>query len=126
MVLTERGLDAAVYALAVRAPVPVTLDSDGDGNGRLPEAVEVAAYFVVAEALANVAKYARASEANVALRRVDGRVTVDVTDDGIGGADAANGSGLRGIADRVAALEGTLSIESPQGGGTRLHVEIPC
>ncbi|MGH2968698.1 MAG: sensor histidine kinase [Solirubrobacteraceae bacterium] len=123
-VLTERGLDAALYALASRAPVPVTLDSNGDG--RLPEPVEIAAYFVVAEALANVAKYARATEANVAVRRIDGCVTVDVTDDGIGGADAAHGSGLRGLADRVAALDGTLSVESQAGRGTHLHVEIPC
>ena len=123
-VLSERGLDAALYALAARAPVPVTLDSDGDG--RLPEPVEIAAYFVVSEALANVAKYAGATEANVALRRANGSVTVDVTDDGVGGADAARGSGLRGLADRVAALDGTLSVESPPGRGAHLHVEIPC
>ena len=102
----------------------MTLDTDGDE--RLPEPVEVAAYFVVSEALANVAKYARATEAKVAVHRTDGRVTVDVTDDGIGGADAAHGSGLRGIADRVAALDGILTVESPHGRGTRLHVEIPC
>jgi signal transduction histidine kinase len=127
-VLTEKGLDAALYALAYRAPVPVILDSDADrnGHGRLPEPVEIAAYFVVSEALANVAKYARATEANVAVHRDGGLVTVDVTDDGIGGADAARGSGLRGLADRVAALEGTLSVESPPGRGTHLHVEIPC
>ena len=123
-VLTEKGLDAALYALASRAPVPVTLDSNG--NGRLPEPVEVAAYFVVAEALANVAKYAQATEANVAVRRVDGHVTVDVTDDGIGGADAARGSGLRGLADRLAALDGTLAVESPPGRGTHLHAKIPA
>jgi signal transduction histidine kinase len=88
--------------------------------------VEIATYFVVSEALANVAKYAQATEATVALRRAHRRVIVEVTDDGIGGADAAHGSGLRGLADRVAALDGTLSLESPAGGGTRLHVEIPC
>jgi signal transduction histidine kinase len=88
--------------------------------------VEIAAYFVVAEALTNVAKYAQATEATVAVRRVNGRVTVDVTDDGIGGADAAAGSGLRGLTDRVAALDGTLSVDSPAGAGTRLHVEIPA
>ena len=77
--------------------------------------MESAAYFVVSEALANVAKYAQATEAAVAVRRTDGRVTVDVTDDGIGGADVARGSGLRGLADRVAALDGTLSLESPVG-----------
>jgi signal transduction histidine kinase len=81
---------------------------------------------VVSEALANVAKYAHATEAAVAVRRTDGRVTVDVTDDGIGGADVTRGSGLRGLADRVAALDGTLSLESPAGGGTHLHAEIPC
>jgi signal transduction histidine kinase len=81
---------------------------------------------VVSEALANVAKYAQATEAAVAVRRADGRVIVDVTDDGVGGADLARGSGLRGLADRVAALDGTLSLESPVGGGTRLHAEIPC
>ena len=122
-VLTEKGLDAALYALASRAPVPVTLESDADG--RLPEPVEIAAYFVVSEALQNVAKYSRATEANVAVHRANGVVTVDVSDDGVGGADAARGSGLRGLADRVAALDGTLSVESPPGAGTRLHVEIP-
>jgi signal transduction histidine kinase len=124
-VLTEKGLDAALYALASRAPLPVTLDGGIDGR-RLPEHVEVAAYFVVAEALTNVAKYARATGANVAVRRDDGHVTVDVTDDGIGGANAAAGSGLRGLADRISALDGTLWVHSPSGQGTRVHVEIPC
>jgi signal transduction histidine kinase len=100
----------------------VTLEVDAE---RLPLPVETAAYFVVSEALANVAKYARASEARVAVRRVDGRVTVEVADDGVGGADAAGGSGLRGLADRVAALDGTLSLDSPPGDGTRLRAEIP-
>ena len=125
-VLSEKGLDAALYALTSRAPVPVTLDSDGNGNGRLPEPVEVAAYFVVSEAITNVAKYADATEANIAVRHAGGRVIVDVTDDGVGGADATRGSGLRGLADRVAALDGTLTVESPPGRGTHLHVEIPC
>jgi signal transduction histidine kinase len=92
---------------------------------RLPPPVETAAYFVVSEALANVAKYARASQASVAVRRVNGRVTVEVADDGVGGADSASGSGLRGLADRVAALDGTLSLDSPAGHGTRLRAEIP-
>jgi signal transduction histidine kinase len=122
-VLSEKGLDAALYALASRAPVPVTIDSNGDE--RLPEPVEIAAYFVVSEALTNVAKYAQATEATVAVRRSNGSLTVDVTDDGIGGANAAAGSGLRGLADRVAALDGTLTVESPPGRGTRLHVELP-
>jgi signal transduction histidine kinase len=123
-VLTERGLEPALHALASRAPVPVTLETDG--KQRLPAQVEIAAYFVVSEALANVAKYAQATAATVAVRRTNGCVTVDVTDDGIGGADAAEGSGLRGLGDRVGALDGTLSLESPPGRGTRLHVEIPC
>ena len=123
-VLTERGLETALSALASRAPVPVTIEADG--GQRLPGAVEIAAYFVVSEALANVAKYSQATEASVAVRRENGRVTVDVADDGVGGADPARGSGLRGLADRVAALDGTLSVESPAGRGTRLHVEIPC
>ena len=103
--------------------MPVTLETDGEQ--RLPAPVEVAAYFVIAEALANVAKYAQATGATVAVRRANGCVTVEVTDDGIGGADAAQGSGLRGLGDRVAALDGTLSLDSPPGNGTRLHVEIP-
>ena len=123
-VLTERGLGPALSALATRAPVPVTIDADG--GERLPGPVEIAAYFVVSEALANVAKYAQATEATVAIRRADGSVTVEVTDDGVGGADAGEGSGLRGLADRVAALDGTLFVESPAGRGTRLRVEIPC
>ena len=122
--LTERGLAPALNALAARAPVPVTLDTDD--RQRLPAPVEVAAYFVVAEALANVAKYAQATQASVTVRRDNGAVSVDISDDGIGGADAALGSGLRGLGDRVAALDGTLSLESPPGRGTRLHVKIPC
>jgi signal transduction histidine kinase len=123
-VLSEHGLEAALQALAARAPVPVTLETDG--TGRLPRAVEIAAYFVVSEGLANVAKYSQATAATVAVRRAAGRVTIEVSDDGIGGADAARGSGLRGLADRVAALDGTLCVESPLGQGTRLQVEIPC
>ena len=122
-VLTERGLDAALSALAARAPMPVTLD--GAGDERLPEPVEAAAYFVVAEALTNVARYAQATEATVAVRHDNGSLTVDVTDDGVGGADAGRGSGLRGLVDRVAALDGTLAVASPPGHGTHLHVEIP-
>jgi signal transduction histidine kinase len=101
----------------------VTLDVEV--GGRLPGPHETAAYFVVSEALANVAKYAHASQATVAVRRVDGRVSVDVADDGVGGADASGGSGLRGLADRVAALDGTLALDSPPGQGTRLRVDIP-
>ena len=122
-VLTDHGLKPALHALVSRVPVPVTVEVDL--NGRLPAPVETAAYFVASEALTNVAKYANASQATVAVRQVDGRVTVDVADDGLGGADAAHGSGLRGLADRVAVLDGTLSLESPGGGGTRLRAKIP-
>ena len=86
---------------------------------RLPPPVEIAAYFVVAEALANVGKYAQASEATISVRRDNGRVTVEVADDGVGGADVGRGTGLRGLTDRVAVLEGTLAVDSPRGGGTR-------
>ena len=88
--------------------------------------MEIAAYFIVSEALTNVAKYAHATEATVAVRRTDGHVTVEISDDGVGGADAVGGTGLRGLGDRVAALEGSLSVQSPPGGGTRLLAELPC
>jgi signal transduction histidine kinase len=122
-VLSDRGLEPALQALAARAPVPVTVEADDDE--RLPSSVETAAYFVVSEALTNVAKYAHATQASVSVRHVNGHVTVEVTDDGVGGADSAQGSGLRGLADRVAALDGTLSLDSPAGHGTRLRAEIP-
>jgi signal transduction histidine kinase len=121
-VLTERGLRPALEALAAKVPLPVTVHADGD---RLPAPVATAAYFAVSEGLANVAKYAQATEATVAVRTAGGRVTVDVSDDGIGGADPARGSGLLGLADRVGALDGTLELHSPPGGGTRLHIELP-
>ena len=122
--LSERGLGPALHSLAARTPVPVTVDADT--GERLPAPVESAAYFVVSEALTNVAKYAEATRASVCVRRVDGRVAVEVADDGVGGADTARGSGLRGLADRVAALDGTLTLDSPPGRGTRVHAEIPC
>jgi len=122
-VLTDRGLEPALQALVARAPVPVTVEVDT--GARLPGAVESAAYFVVSEALANVAKYAHATSASVTVRRRADRITIAVTDDGIGGANAAHGSGLRGLADRVAALEGALAVDSPEGRGTRLRAEIP-
>jgi signal transduction histidine kinase len=123
-ILTDHGLVPALEALAGRSPVPVRLDAPGDS--RLPAPVESAAYFVVSEALTNVAKYARATRADVSVKRAGGHVTVEVADDGVGGADATRGSGLRGLADRVAALDGTLSLDSPPGGGTRLRARIPC
>ena len=122
-VLIDRGLEPAITALASRAPVPVTVEADEE---RLPPPVEIAAYFVVSEALTNVAKYAQASAARVSVRRADGVVRIEIADDGVGGADASRGSGLSGLADRVAALDGTIEIDSPSGGGTRVHVEIPC
>jgi signal transduction histidine kinase len=122
-VLTERGLEPALHSLVARAPVPVTVEACDD---RLPAPVESAAYFVVSEALANVAKYARASHASVTVARRNGDLTVEVADDGVGGADVARGSGLRGLEDRLAALDGTLSLDSPAGRGTRLRARIPC
>jgi signal transduction histidine kinase len=92
----------------------------------MPEAVEIAAYYVVSESLANVAKHANASSATVEVRRAGGQAVIVVTDDGIGGADTELGSGLRGLADRVEALDGVLRVWSPPGGGTRLRAEIPC
>jgi signal transduction histidine kinase len=122
-VLSDRGLQAAVEALAVRSPLPVrVVEVPGE---RLPEPVEAAAYFVIAEALTNVAKYADAKEATVAVRRQNGSALVEVRDDGVGGADPARGSGLHGLADRVAALDGSLSLDSPPGMGTILRAEIP-
>jgi signal transduction histidine kinase len=122
--LSERGLEPAVRALAARAHVPV--DVVGDAAGRLPAAVETAAYFVVSEGLTNVSKYAHAARATVRVERVDGQLLVEVSDDGVGGASAGDGSGLRGLADRVAALSGTLEVLSPPGEGTRLRAQLPC
>jgi signal transduction histidine kinase len=123
-VLTERGLGAALEALATRAPLPVTIT--GVLEERLPPAVEAAAYFVVNEALTNVAKYADATSAAVSVERADGFVVVDVSDDGVGGADSATGSGLAGLSDRVVALGGRLSVTSPPGAGTVVRAEIPA
>ena len=123
-VLTDRGLGTALETLASRAPVPVELAELPDL--RLPEAVELAAYFVVAEALTNVAKYANATHAKVEVARENGRLTVEVEDDGIGGANPENGTGLRGLADRIAVLEGRLEIDSETGRGTTVRAQIPC
>jgi signal transduction histidine kinase len=122
-VLTDRGLDAAVRGLAFRAPLPVEVS--GEAPDDLPPPVATALYYVVAEALTNVAKYAAASRATVAVRREGDDVVADVADDGVGGADAASGSGLQGLSDRVAALDGRLELESPPGGGTVVRVRIP-
>ena len=123
-VLTEHGLSAALQSLAERSRVPVTIvDVPAE---RLPEPAEAAAYFLVSEALTNAAKYAQASQVRVSVTHRSECVLVDVSDDGIGGADPSRGSGLRGLADRVHALDGELDLESPAGRGTHLHVEIPC
>ena len=122
-VLSDRGLKAALEGLAGRSPVPVALD--GTPHERLPPPVEAAAYFVVAEALTNVVKYAHATQARVCVSRSNGQAVVEVYDDGVGGADPGLGSGLRGLADRVSALDGTLELRSPEGAGTLLRAEIP-
>src|SRR5216683_2500655 len=123
-ILTEEGLPAAVEALADRSSLPVRVRADFDE--RLTGPIEAVAYFVVAESLANVTKHARASGARVELSRCDGTLRVEVTDDGIGGADASRGSGLRGLEDRVAAVRGSFHVKNLPGGGTRVLAEIPC
>jgi PAS domain S-box-containing protein len=122
-VLSERGLSAALEALAGRAPVPVGVTVPPD---RFPPAVEAAAYYVISEALANVAKYAEASAVEIRVTRQNGRAVVEVADDGVGGADPTRGSGLSGLVDRVEALDGVLKVESAPGAGTRIRAEIPC
>jgi signal transduction histidine kinase/integral membrane sensor domain MASE1 len=122
-VLTERGLGAALDSLVARAPIPVELAALPEE--RLAAPVEAAAYYVVAEAITNVAKYAHASSATVTIARANGSATVTVADDGVGGADPAAGTGLHGLAARVEALNGRLEVESPRGGGTRITAEIP-
>ena len=123
-VLSDRGLEAALDGLARRAPVPVELEETP--AERLPDRVESAAYFVVAEALTNVAKYAQATHACVNVRRQNGQVLVEVSDDGVGGADPATGSGLRGLLDRVSAVGGRLEVDSQPGQGTTVRAAIPC
>ncbi|TDD12703.1 sensor histidine kinase [Nonomuraea deserti] len=123
-VLTDRGLGAAVQDVAGRSPVPV--DVDVRLPGRLPTAVEVTAYYVVSEALANLAKHARAARGAVTGRLERGTLVVEVRDDGVGGADPARGTGLTGLADRLAVVGGRLSVSSPAGGPTLVRVEIPC
>jgi signal transduction histidine kinase len=123
-VLTDRGLPAAVADAAGRSPVPV--DVDVVLPRRLPPAVEVAAYFAACEALANIARHSRAGRASVRGWLAAGQLVLEVRDDGVGGADPAAGSGLAGLADRVAVVEGRLFLSSPAGGPTLLRVEIPC
>jgi signal transduction histidine kinase len=137
-VLTDRGLVPALKALASRATVPITVETDAaeraDGAPvgtesaafpRAPEAVEAAAYFVVAEALTNVARYADATQAVVRVARREDELCVEVEDDGKGGADPARGSGLRGLADRVGALDGSLEVDSVPGRGTTVRASLP-
>jgi signal transduction histidine kinase len=123
VLLTERGLGPALDALLARTPVAVEIAELPER--RLEAPVEAAAYYVVAEAITNVAKYAQASHATVSITRSNGRATVCVSDDGVGGADPAGGSGLRGLAARVEALNGRLDVDSPPEGGTRIKAEIP-
>ncbi len=124
VILEDRGLDAALSAVVARAPVPVTLDVQV--RERPPAAVESAAYFVVNEALTNVARHAQATRASVAIARAGDRLVVEVRDDGIGGADASLGSGLQGLRDRVSGLGGSMVVVSPEGGPTTISVELPC
>ena len=121
--LSEHGLGPALDALLTRAPVPVEIAELPDE--RLTAPVEAAAYYIVAEAITNVAKYAQASRATVSIRRTNGSATVTVSDDGVGGADPSRGSGLRGLAARVEALNGRLAVESPRRQGTRVEAQIP-
>ena len=123
-VLDERGLDAALSGLAARAPVPVKLRVDM--ARRAAPAVEGVAYFVVSEALTNIAKYARATRAEVTVTRLGEILRVVVADDGVGGADPSGGTGLKGLAQRVGSVDGTFRMTSPAGGPTVMNVELPC
>lgn len=123
-VLTDRGLGPALRSLADRSTVPVTIAFDV--TGRLPAPIEAAAYYLVAESLTNIAKYAQASAVAVRVARENGSAVVEISDDGVGGADPQHGSGLRGLIDRVEALDGSLAVSSPAGEGTRLSATLPC
>jgi signal transduction histidine kinase len=124
VILEDRGLDAALSAVVARSPVPVRLDVDV--VERPPAAVESTAYFVVTEALTNVARHAHATRAAVSIARAGDRLVVEVRDDGVGGAHIDGGTGLRGLRDRVTALGGTMHVVSPPGGPTTLLVDVPC
>jgi signal transduction histidine kinase len=116
-------LGRALEVVAKRSAVPVKLAAPEE---RFPAPVEAAIYYVVAEALTNVAKYAQASSVSVEVARSNGRAVVAIADDGVGGADLERGSGLRGLADRIAALDGRLHVDSPPSSGTRIYADIPC
>jgi signal transduction histidine kinase len=122
-ILSECGLEPALRALGDRMPMPVSCSIDLPT--RLPVTIETAAYFMVAEALTNVVRHASASAAEVAVRRDGARVVIDVRDDGIGGADPSSGSGLRGLAERITAVDGHLCVESDPRGGTLVRAQIP-
>ena len=124
VILEDRGLDAALSAVVARSPVPVALDVQL--NERPPAVVESAAYFVVNEALTNVAKHANATRAHVAIARAGDRLVVEVRDNGQGGAESGAGTGLQGLRDRVAGLGGSMYVISPVGGPTTISVELPC
>jgi signal transduction histidine kinase len=121
-VLSERGIEPALELLAARSPVPVDVRAPSQ---RLPRGVEVALYFTAAEALTDIAKYARAASAAVHVEIREGTVVEEIADDGVGGARPAAGSGLRGLADRLAAVGGTLEVDSPHGRGTRVRARVP-
>jgi signal transduction histidine kinase len=123
-VVSGHGLAVALEQLAARAPVPVDLRAELDG--RLPAALEVAAYYVIAESLTNIAKHAQATTARVVVLQERDELVLEIVDDGIGGADSGRGTGLRGLADRVESLDGRLRVWTPRGGGTRVRAEIPC
>ena len=122
-ILIEEGLAAALESLAYRSPLPLSLDVTEE---RLPAQAEATAYFVACEALTNIAKHAHATNATISARRRNGTLVIEVTDDGVGGARIENGSGLRGLNDRVEAVGGRLTIASHLGGGTHIVAEIPC
>jgi signal transduction histidine kinase len=124
-VLEDRGLDAALSGVTARMPVPVRLTVDGLDH-RLPPVIEAVAYFVVSEALSNVAKHAQASQAEVVVHRAGDRLHLIISDDGVGGADPARGTGLVGLARRASSVDGTFEIASPPGGPTLITVDLPC
>jgi signal transduction histidine kinase len=123
-VVSAHGLAVAVESLAARAPVPVRLSVEVPR--RVAEPIEVAAYYVICESLANIGKHAKATSASVEVALIGGNLVVEVVDDGVGGADTEGGTGLRGLADRVEALDGRLRVWTPRGGGTRVRAELPC
>jgi signal transduction histidine kinase len=123
-VLTDRGLDAALSALAARSPTPVHLDVDL--RERPPASIEGTAYFIVAEALTNASRYAHASAVDVRVRLIGDKLRIEIADDGVGGAEQRPGGGLAGLADRASSVEGSLRVTSPAGGPTIVAADLPC